>query len=132
MDWEQNLFLLRVPDHDENTHRPTGTYTVQKISTKEEFLEVLAELRDNFYPDWSLFDVHKAHFPQLCGEAVIDQVSLYYMNLETTASTYHTLPESGGIWDQPQYVLDMFDIIRGERARAERQSLEEARKKFKK
>ena len=59
------------------------------------------------------------------------QEALAIMNLRARCRTNHSLPTSGGILDQPAYLMDLFDVIdaseadyrRGEIGRAEDEAL---------
>jgi len=48
----------------------------------------------------------------VCPYGFIDEFAGWIVQLESHASTYNTLPSGGGIFDEEQWLMDAFGIVR--------------------
>lgn len=69
---------------------------------------------------------------EVCPTSILDAYLWFILEAEQAVREYHTLPYDGGLWDQPNPLLDAFTAIRIERAQYERVRFERMRKKSEK
>jgi len=48
----------------------------------------------------------------VCPQGWIDEFTASVIQLESDASVYHVLPRGGGIFDEPEYLIDAFRTVR--------------------
>lgn len=97
--------------------------------TKDEFINELSRIHEEYFPDSHIFEVLKAHFfgsmgrdnltgkeihqCLVCPRGLIgDEQKLSYLHtLEEWSRAYHVLPDKGGILDQKEFIFEAFNII---------------------
>jgi len=97
----------------------------ESIFTQDEFLQWLYDTNDQFVPDMPPFEFIQAlikprNLKEVCITAFIDSSLAYHIDLESACKEYRVLPYEGSLLDQPQFLLDIFGVIRQERNRYER------------
>ena len=48
----------------------------------------------------------------VCPYGFIDEFAAWIVQLESDASTYHVLPSGGGVFDEEQWLMDAFRMVR--------------------
>jgi len=114
-----------LPTFDVDTKKLNMTEVNEATYTQEEFLQWLYDTNDLYVPDMPPFEFIQALVKprtqkEVCITAFIDPSLAYYIDLESACKEYKNLPFEGGIFDQPQYILDVFSTIRQERNRYEK------------
>ena len=117
--------------------------------TKDEFINELSRIHEEYFPDSHIFEVLKAHFfgsvgkdnltgnelhqCLVCPRGLIgDEPKLSYLHtLEEWARLYHVLPDKGCILDQKEYIFEAFNIITHSRNYFENKEFLEMEKKIK-
>jgi hypothetical protein len=98
---------------------PMGTET--KIFTSETLLEWLYQLNEEYFPDAPSFELLKRFVrKEICLTAYIDFELGEFVDLEDSCHNYHSLPYAGGLFDQPIYLMQAFNVIRGEKNKYEK------------
>lgn len=125
----QDEFQIPVP-----VAGPNGQLTKREIRTlnKEAFLKEVVKLHDFFNGDMTMWEVMLKFFRGVCPMAYFDHDIDTYVRLESAASAYNALPYEGGYLQQPNIILEAFDVIRGTRAQFEHKLHQKARREEKK
>lgn len=110
-----NEFLsVEVPVIDEATERPTGEYTPMNM-TVDDLLEYIDKLLE-YFPDMHVFNLLKFHFKRVCPTALIDPYDDKILEMESFCEEYKCLPFPGSMGDQPNKLVEAFNIIRATKA----------------
>ena len=126
--------MFNVPVFEEEGLNQMPSGYEQKQLTLDGLLEELSKIEDNF-PSMPPFEALRMYFsaPQeACPQSITDPYFAFLLETEQSAREYHQLPFSGGLWDQPRQLLDIFTAIRSERNQYERIRYEKMDKKAKK
>lgn len=98
---------------------PMGTET--KIFTSDDLLEWLYQINEEYFPDAPSFELLKRFIrKEVCLTAYVDFELGELVDLEDSCHNYHCLPYDGGLFDQPIYLLQAFNVIRGEKNKYEK------------
>ena len=85
-----------------------------------EFLEWLNDFNLEFNPDMPSFEIIQAYLNgrnkteagEICITGFVDFEIGTLIDLENACNTYHVLPYSGGLLDQPLLLLEAFGLVR--------------------
>lgn len=118
----QDTYRLKLPkfDIEQPNQSPMGEYGANV--TREDVFELLSDWEEIF-PDLPPFEAARLylHEPiEVCITSLIDPYSLYVIEAEQACRDYQVLPYDGGLWDQPNVLIEAFSIIRMERNHFER------------
>lgn len=91
----------------------------------EEFLDWLYTFNEQFNADMPTFELlnniinnrNKARKKAVCPMAFVDFEVGTLVDLEDACNNYHVLPYNGGLLDQPQLLLEVFNVVRAEKER---------------
>ena len=86
-----------------------------------EFFEELAILSSHF-SEHNTFDLAMRY--KICPQSLVDLSSIKMINLENACSKYHVLPYPGSYLEQPQIIIDCFEIIRSTTIQFENERIE--------
>jgi hypothetical protein len=116
-------YPILVPTFNEGSPQP-GPSELKTFDT-EEFLEWLYEVNQNNLPNMSAFQIVLRFFrePKVCVSGLVDFELGTMIDLEDACHTYHVLPYSGGLFDQPLYIMEAFQTIRGTKNKYEAEKL---------
>ncbi len=113
-------YIFNLPIFDEDTPYPVGER--REILDEARVLEELDYVLDK-YPDMPPFEALQTYFRnphEVCPTALVGLDLAHLIEAEQATREYHTLPFDGGLWDQPQVLLEIFSLIRTERNQYER------------
>jgi len=112
-------YTFKVPIFDDTSPYPVGS--TEEVLDEEDFMEVLLSLEME-KPDVPPYELVRTYFstPEYCPIGSVDFEYQRLLTLEAAARQYHTLPYAGGLLDQPNCLIDAFDIIASERNQYER------------
>ena len=127
-------YPIRVPQFNEDSPNLSPISYSNKNIDKSTLWEVLDDI-SIIFPSMPVFEILKLYFSQpleICPTSLVDSQSLILLETEQACREYNKLPFGGGIWDQPNIILESFSIIRTERNQYERTRFEQLDKKDKK
>lgn len=128
----EESYTIPVPIFDDIIGSPPDGYEDKEL-TMEGLFEEMEAIEDHFL-NIPPFEILRTYFidPEVCPTALIDSYLVFLIEAEQAAREYHTLPFSGGLWDQPLKLLEVFTTVRYERNQYERVRVEAIRAKSKK
>jgi len=88
-----------------------------RLCTLQDVMERV-EATSDLFPDLPIFDVVRRFFnspKELCLTAVVDPWVRWCLDVESACEKYGVLPYEGGWFDQPEWVILLFDEIRSVR-----------------
>lgn len=86
-----------------------------RVVNADDFLVLLEELKEKLGSDTPLYELMLQFFQDVCPTNFFDPFLERLLQWESAAREYHTLPYAGGYLDQPLYIIQAFQIIRGAR-----------------
>lgn len=101
----------------------------EELKSSGRMLEVLGELQDKIDYDLPIFKILTSFFKTVCPVALIDADDFELLKLESYARDYHVLPYPGGSLDQPNLIMEAFDVIATARNWYERDRMDEMRRR---
>ena len=121
---QQYNFVLPTLDFDNKKFNGSET----KSMDQEDFLLWLDDMNVNFNPDMPAFEMiqaylnprNKAASGEICMTGFVDFEIGTLIDLENACNNYHVLPYGGGLLDQPQLLLEAFNLVRSEINRYEK------------
>ena len=102
---------------------------IKQLVDAEGCLDLVVEFR-KMQPGISLIGVLNQHFRDVCPKSLVDMRDMQYLAMEAFCSEYGGLPHSGGMMEQPNIIVEMFNIIRGTRNEFENTKQKELKKKL--
>ena len=123
--------MFNVPVFDDQALNQTPIGFERKQLTLDGLFEELDKVEENF-PSMPPFEALRMYFLEACPQSIMDSYYMFLLETEQSAREYHQLPFSGGLWDQPRQLLDVFTTIRAERNQYERIRYEQMERKNKK
>jgi hypothetical protein len=106
---ENEGFLLPVPVLDSD-----GKWDGAKVesieTTKDEYFNQISLLLKDCGENFSLLEAFGAL--NVCPYGFVDDFSSSIVALESDASQYHVLPSGGGIFNEPEYLMEAFRSVR--------------------
>jgi len=105
-----------------------------KKLAKDDLLDELDAIYERL-PEMPIFEILQNFFRQpveVCPTSLLESYILFLIDAEQASREYHTLPYTGGLWDQPSLLLDCFTQIRYERNQYDRIRMQRMAKKAKK
>ena len=142
LDPDEDAVRVLVPETDETGYRvlPREEWRYEEL-TRPEFLEMLAGL-ETLDPDLPAFylvlhqfggaESKEAGTKEVCPTGLIsfDDVELIdeVLVLEDRSSTYRALPLKGALEDQPQLLMELFDVVRRTKRHYESVRMEELKR----
>lgn len=131
----EETYPLFIPIFDE-LRRVTGS-EIRDFNLRG-LLDWLDNLSDDVFPDAPPFELLK-RFAQgrdetgrpkeVCVEAFSDLELGSLIDLEDSCHSYRCLPYEGGLFDQPNYIMEAFNIIRATKNKYNNAKMDEALKK---
>lgn len=106
--------------------RVTNDGEIVEIRDIDQFLDILAELK--LVIGSSVFSIVLTYFKQVCPASLIKSTLSIFLDMEHRAKVYKSLPYDGSMGDQPNLVVEAFDVIGVARAEFERDRLVEMKK----
>lgn len=100
------------------------------MESSKRMLEILGELQEKIGAGMPVFQILLTYFRKLCPASLIDPRFHELIKMESHARDYHVLPYPGGSLDQPNLVIEAFDVISTARNWYERDRMEETRRKI--
>jgi len=100
----------------------------------DEVIEEITTIHDDIFPELPLFIIAFRFFKQpqeVCCTALVDPLTHWLISLESCCSKYHCLPYEGGLFDQPAWVPELFELITTTRNEFERDRNDEMMKESK-
>ena len=109
-------------------------YENRKI-TKEDVIDYLIQVHQHL-PGMLAHEVLTTEKMRIDGKPVcpvglFDYETDFLTSLESAASEYHVLPYEGAYLDQPQYIIEAFDICRATRAKYSNKKMNQMKEKSK-
>lgn len=101
----------------------------EEVDSPKRMLEILGELQEKIGVNQSIFSLLLTSFRAVCPVALIDQSHFELIKLESYARDYHVLPCPGGSLDQPNLIMEAFDVIATARSWYERDRMDEMRRR---
>ena len=100
--------FVKVPVVDESG-RKTGE-TRREITGKEDVIDLFLEYEEI---DLSIpaFELLRLQWRRICPEGLFDNDIEYLLLLESRCRRFEVLPEEGSLDDQPEWLMQIFDII---------------------
>ena len=130
----QESYILDKPIFEDEAPSQSPIGFESQEMTLEDVFEALEEIEEIF-PDIPPFEALRLYYSQpkeVCPTSMIETYMMYLMEAEQAAREYHLMPYSGGLWDQPQALLQVFSAIRVERNQYERIRFDKIKAKTKK
>lgn len=101
----------------------------EEVDSPKRMLEILGELQEKIGVNQPIFSILLTSFKAVCPVALIGQSHFELIKLESYARDYHVLPYPGGSLDQPNLIMEAFDVIATARSWYERDRIEEMRRR---
>lgn len=83
----------------------------EDVGSPKRMLEILAELQGKISAGLPVFQILFTYFKTVCPVSLTDPSYFELIKMESHARDYHVLPYPGGTLDQPNLVMEAFDVI---------------------
>lgn len=111
--FSEGVKTLGIPLFDEKGNQLHGKYDTRYNVGSDEYIEILCDIQEELSVNKKipLFEAQLPYFKSICSLSVIDSGYDLLMVWETMCNEYSIWPYSGGLFEQPNKLVESFMAI---------------------